>query len=75
MDIGKLMGTGNYEAIINMTRPESRHIPMSAQARAAQFAPFAALTGFGGVIDEAGAEHDAEVASEVLKEPGQYDGQ
>lgn len=31
-----------------------RHPPMSMHDRAAQFAPFAALTGFGDVIDEAG---------------------
>lgn len=36
-----------YEDIINQDRPIStRHKPMSEEKRAAQFAPFAALTGF-----------------------------
>lgn len=37
----------NYEDIINMEHPTSKKHPrMSALARAAQFAPFAALTAF-----------------------------
>lgn len=36
-----------YEDIINMKHPTSKKHPrMSMEARAAQFAPFAALTGF-----------------------------
>lgn len=43
----------NYEDIINLPRPESRKRPkMSAEERAAQFAPFAALSGYAEVIAE-----------------------
>ena len=45
----------DYTDIINMPRPEpKRHLRMSSSDRAAQFSPFAALTGFSGVIDEIG---------------------
>lgn len=45
----------NYDDIINLPRPISKkHIPMSMHNRAAQFAPFAALTGYDEVIDETG---------------------
>lgn len=37
----------NYDDIINLPRHISKkHPPMSINARAAQFAPFAALTGY-----------------------------
>ena len=43
----------NYDDIIDLSRPEPRrHTRMSVQARAAQFMPFAALTGYSAVIDE-----------------------
>ena len=43
-----------YDDIIGLKRPVSKkHAPMPIADRAAQFAPFAALTGFGGMIDEA----------------------
>ncbi len=46
--------SGKYDDIINMERPVSkRHPPMPRANRAAQFAPFAALTGYEAVIDEA----------------------
>ena len=42
-----------YRDMVTLPRPVSRtHAPMSARNRAAQFAPFAALTGFDGVIAE-----------------------
>lgn len=42
-----------YDDIISLPRPVSRtHVPMSLTDRAAQFAPFAALTGFEGAIAE-----------------------
>ncbi len=48
---------GKYDNIINKERPEdSRHTPMSMHGRAAQFAPFDALTGFGGMIFEENRE-------------------
>ncbi len=45
---------GKYDDIIHRRRPVSRtHSPMPAEERAAQFSPFAALTGYEDVIDEA----------------------
>ena len=45
---------GKYDDIINLERPVSpRHPPMTMAQRAAQFAPFAALTGYDEVIAEA----------------------
>ena len=42
-----------YEDIIGLSRPVSKkHPPMSRENRAAQFEPFAALTGFEGAIKE-----------------------
>ena len=42
-----------YEDIIDLPHPVSRkHKPMDRTDRAAQFAPFAALTGYGDVIEE-----------------------
>lgn len=44
-----------YGDILDLKRPESgAHPPMSSEARAAQFAPFAALTGFGAAVEETG---------------------
>ncbi len=49
----------NYEDIIGLEHPEpKRHPRMSRADRAAQFAPFAALTGFEDVIEDARLEHD-----------------
>ena len=43
----------NYEDIINLPHPVSkRHKPMPVEDRAAQFAPFAALSGHGEAIAE-----------------------
>ena len=48
------MATTNYEDIIDLPRPVSKkHPPMPMAKRAAQFLPFAALTGFEGEIAEA----------------------
>lgn len=42
-----------YADIINLPHYEPKHHPrMSMMARAAQFAPFAALTGYSEAIDE-----------------------
>ena len=41
-----------YDDIINLKRPASRRIPMSITNRAAQFAPFSALTGYDEAIKE-----------------------
>ena len=42
----------NYDDIINLHRPISKHPQMSLYQRSAQFAPFAALTGYEGQIKE-----------------------
>ena len=48
-----------YEDIINMPHHTSkRHPRMSMEARAAQFAPFAALTGYEHAIKEAQREKE-----------------
>lgn len=45
----------NYDDIINLPRPISKkHPPLSVAQRAAQFAPFSALTGYDGIISETG---------------------
>lgn len=50
--------TNNYDDIINLPHPTSaKHPRMSMYARAAQFAPFAALTGYEETIREA-TEHN-----------------
>ena len=47
------MNVDNYEDIINLPHhTSSKHVRMSTTARAAQFAPFAALTGFNDAINE-----------------------
>lgn len=46
-----------YDDIINLNRPETgRHPHMSIENRAAQFSPFAALTGFDDAIEETARE-------------------
>ena len=45
--------TDNYEDIIGMEHPTSvRHHHMSMSERAAQFAPFAALSGYDAMLEE-----------------------
>ncbi len=47
------MKDSSYDDIINLPRPVSnRHTPMSRESRAAQFAPFAALTGYDASVKE-----------------------
>ena len=43
---------GNYDDIMNLKRPISKHPKMSLYQRSAQFAPFAALTGYEGQVKE-----------------------
>lgn len=53
---------GKYDDIIHLLRPVSqRHAPMTVQDRAAQFAPFAALTGYEDVIEESGRLTDRRI--------------
>ncbi|MCR5099505.1 MAG: hypothetical protein K6B14_11250 [Lachnospiraceae bacterium] len=59
----------NYDDIINMDRPVSkRHTPMSREMRAAQFAPFAALTGLDETMDETADAHRIGVEAEIIRE-------
>ena len=54
-----------YEDIMHLSRPVStRHLPMSMHDRAAQFSPFAALTGYDAAIEETArlTDHQAELA-------------
>ncbi|MBR6643697.1 MAG: hypothetical protein IKL28_08585 [Lachnospiraceae bacterium] len=45
--------THNYDDILCLSRPVSaNHPPMAAMARAAQFSPFAALTGYEKALEE-----------------------
>ncbi|WP_026495774.1 hypothetical protein [Butyrivibrio sp. WCD3002] len=46
---------GKYDDIINLERPISKnHRPMALENRAAQFMPFAALTGYDDAVEETG---------------------
>ncbi len=48
------MKTWPYEDIVNLPHHISeKHPPMDMEKRAAQFAPFAALTGYTEAVDEA----------------------
>ncbi|MBQ6401312.1 MAG: hypothetical protein IJI20_03390 [Firmicutes bacterium] len=58
-----------YDDILYEQRPVSRkHVPMKREDRAAQFAPFAALTGYGEAVSEM-----AEYNAEWVKESNQND--
>ena len=57
----KLKETHKYDDMIHLSRPESRHARMSAHDRAAQFSPFAALTGFDAAIAESGRLTDSRI--------------
>ena len=49
----------NYDDIINLPHPVSKNHPqMPMASRAAQFAPFAALTGYGEAISETVKENE-----------------
>lgn len=51
--MNKMKTPGKYDDIIHLSRPVSpRHVPMPMIDRAAQFSPFAALTGYNDVIRE-----------------------
>ena len=56
--------SGSYDDIIGLARPESRRKKMSLYDRAAQFSPFAALTGHDAAIRETErlTEADTELA-------------
>ncbi len=53
---------GKYDDIIDLARPVSqKHVPMSRENRAAQFAPFAALTGYDAAVRETARLTDARI--------------
>ncbi len=59
------MKKDNYNDIINLLRPVSKkHPPMPLHDRAAQFAPFAALTGYEVAIDEATEKGAADICDQ-----------
>ena len=61
-----------YDDIIDLPHPDSRiHPRMPRAERAAQFAPFAALTGLDAAIEETGKEHTDSVqnAEEHIPDP------
>lgn len=50
-----LPGRDDYSNMLDLPRPVSKkHPPMSVERRAAQFMPFAALTGFESAVQKAG---------------------
>ena len=60
-----------YEDIINLKRPQNnKHKPMNIEDRAAQFAPFAALSGYSEEIEETGRLTDEKffLSEEELEE-------
>lgn len=61
--------TENYDDIINLARPETKNREhMSRLNRAAQFAPFAALTGYAAAVSETGrlTERKSELSSDEI---------
>jgi hypothetical protein len=59
-----------YDDIINISHFEPHHPRMSMDARGAQFAPYAALTGYSDCVDEAGrlTSSKHEVDEELYRE-------
>ena len=65
------MGRDNYEDIIHLPRPVSKnHPPMPLRDRAAQFMPFAALTGYDAGIRESArlTEEEADLSEDLQEE-------
>ena len=56
------MSMQRYQDILPLARPASAHPPMGALERAAQFAPFAALTGYDAAIQEEARLVDSQIA-------------
>ena len=71
------MGRDNYEDIIHLPRPVSKkHPPMPLRDRAAQFMPFAALTGYEDAIGKTAEQvrERAELEGDLFAEEGKiYD--
>ena len=58
-----------YDDMVGMERPPHFRPPMDRAARAAQFAPFQALTGYGDVLEDTAREHLLKVEQELVREP------
>lgn len=59
----------NYDDIIHLPYPRpSKHKPMSMENRAAQFAPFAALTGYDKAIEETARQNTERFEEEEEEE-------
>ena len=59
------MVNSDYSDIINKSRPDSlRHRKMSNYERAAQFSPFAALTGYEDAVSEVARLTDSKIELE-----------
>jgi hypothetical protein len=62
----------NYDDIINLPHPVSKNHPqMPMASRAAQFAPFAALTGYGEAISETVRENEEMFMQEYAEDDGE----
>ncbi|MBQ9435803.1 MAG: hypothetical protein IJU33_06695 [Bacteroidales bacterium] len=65
--------TDNYDDIIQLPHPVSKnHPPMPMKNRAAQFAPFSALTGYGDAIKESVRMNEAQYEETEEEEWGEY---
>ena len=63
----------DYLDIINLEPPVSKkHPPMSLEDRAAQFAPFAALTGFDQMIEETSLQHQESYNQQEPNQENQF---
>lgn len=63
------MNNRKYDDIIHLTHPTSAvHPPMPVAARAAQFSPFAALTGYDAAIAETARLTDARVELDEVRQ-------
>lgn len=52
----------DFADIINLPRPEPKnHSRMAIEKRAAQFSPFAALTGYEEVVEQTTKEHENKI--------------
>ena len=66
--------TENYDDIINLPHPSStKHPRMSMYNRAAQFSPFAALTGYEKAIEEARKKQEEKVRQRNTPVEGPFD--
>ena len=68
-----LQGSANeYSDIIDLSRPESHHPKANAEARAGQFAPFAALVGYEELVQDTTERTLVEVENETTVEIDEF---